>query len=90
MQKTAMRTRYGHYEFVVMPFGLTIAPSVFMDLMNMVFHKYLDLFVVVFIDDILVYSINHQEHKEHLKKVLNILREEKLFAKLKKCEFWLK
>jgi hypothetical protein len=89
VQKTAMRTRYGHYEFVVMPFGLTNAPSVFMDLMNRVFHKYLDLFVVVFIDDILVYSTNHQEHEEHLKKVLDILREEKLFAKLKKCEFWL-
>jgi hypothetical protein len=90
VQKTAMRTRYGHFEFVVMPFGLTNAPSVFMKLMNMVFHKYLDLFVVVFIDDILVYSTNHQEHEEHLKKVLDILREEKLFAKLKKCEFWLK
>jgi hypothetical protein len=87
VQKTAMRTRYGHYEFVVMPFGLTNAPSVFMDLMNRVFRKYLDLFVVVFIDDILVYSTNHQEHEEHLKKVLDILREERLFAKLKKCEF---
>jgi hypothetical protein len=89
VQKTAMRTRYDHFEFVVMPFGLTNAPSVFMELMNRVFHKYLDLFVVVFIDDILVYSTNHQEHEEHLKKVLDILREEKLFAKFKKCEFWL-
>jgi hypothetical protein len=81
--------RYGHYEFMVMPFGLTNAPSVFMDLMNRVFHKYLDQFVVVFIDDILIYSSNHHEHKEHLKKVLDILREKKLYAKLKKCEFWL-
>jgi hypothetical protein len=75
---------------MVMPFGLTNAPSVFMDLMNRVFHNYLDQFVVVFIDDILVYSTNHHEHGEHLKKVLDILREKKLFAKLKKCEFWLK
>jgi hypothetical protein len=82
-----MRTRYGHFEFMVMPFGLTNAPFVFMDLINRVFHKYLDLFVVVFIDDILVYSTNHQEHEEYLKKVLDILREGKLFAKLKKCEF---
>jgi hypothetical protein len=89
VQKTAIRTRYGHYEFMVMPFGLTNAPSVFMDLMNRVFHKYLDQFVVV-IDDILVYSTNHHEHIEHLKMVLDILREKKLFAKLKKCEFWLK
>jgi hypothetical protein len=90
VQKTAIRTRYGHYEFMVMPFGVTNAPSVFMDLMNQVFHNYLDQFVVVFIDDILVYSTNHHEHGEHLKKVLDILREKKLFAKLKKCEFWLK
>ena len=90
MQKIAIRTRYGHYEFMIMPFGLTNAPSVFMDLMNRVFHKYLDHFVVVFIGDILVYSTNHYEHVDHLKKVLDILREKKLFAKLKKCEFWLK
>jgi hypothetical protein len=90
MQKTAIRTWYGHYEFMVMPFGLTNAPSVFMDLMNRLFHKYLDQFVIVFIDDILVYSTNHHEHGEHLKRVLDILWEEKLFAKLKKCEFWLK
>jgi hypothetical protein len=90
VQKIAIRTRYGHYEFMVMPFGLTNAPSVFMDLMNQVFHNYLDQFIVVFIDDILVYSTNHHEHGEHLKKVLDILREKKLFAKLKKCEFWLK
>jgi hypothetical protein len=70
-----------------MPFGVTNAPSVFMDLMNRVFHKYLDQFVVVFIDNILVYSATHEDHEEHLKTVLSILRENKLFAKLKKCEF---
>ena len=89
VQKTAIRTRNGHYEFLVMPFGVTNAPSVFMDLMNRVFHMYLDWFVVVFIDDILVYSTNHQDHGEHLKTVLGVLREKQLFAKLKKCEFWL-
>ena len=78
MQKTTIRTRYGHYEFMVMPYGLTNAPSVFMDLLNRVFHKYIDQFVVVFIDDILIYSSNHQEHGEHLKRVLDILREKKL------------
>jgi len=72
-----------------MPFGVTNAPSVFMDLINRVFHMYLDWFVVVFIDDSLVYSTNHQDHGEHLKTVLGILREKKLYAKLKKCEFWL-
>jgi hypothetical protein len=88
--KTAIRMRYGHYKFLVMPFGVTNAPSVFMDLMNRVFHKYLDQFIVVFIDDILVYFATHEDHEEHLKTVLSILREKKLFAKLKKCEFWLK
>jgi len=86
---TAIRTRYGHFEFLVMPFGLTNAPSLFMDLMNRVFHEYLDSFVVVFIDDILVYSANHEKHEEHLNIVLEKLREKKLFAKFKKCEFWL-
>jgi len=86
---TAIRTRYGHFEFLVMPFGLTNAPSLFMDLMNRVFHEYLDSFVVVFIDHILVYSANHEKHEEHLNIVLEKLREKKLFAKFKKCEFWL-
>ena len=88
--KTAFRTRYGHYEFTVMPFGLTNAPAVFMDLMNRVFKPYLDKFVVVFIDDILVFSRSQSEHEEHLRKVLEVLRKNELYAKLKKCEFWLK
>ena len=88
--KTAFRTRYGHYEFLVMPFGLTNAPATFMDLMNRVFRPYMDQFVVVFIDDILVYSRDEQEHEQHLKIVLQTLREKKLYAKLSKCDFWLK
>ncbi|XP_052478451.1 uncharacterized protein LOC105775484 [Gossypium raimondii] len=88
--KTAFRTRYGHYEFLVMPFGLTNAPAVFMDLMNRIFRPYLDRFVVVFIYDILVYSRDETEHAEHLRIVLQILREKKLYAKFSKCEFWLR
>ena len=88
--KTAFRTRYGHYEFLVMPFGFTNAPAAFMDLMNKVFRPYLDQFVVVFIDNILVYSRDEQEHEQHLKIVLQTLREKKLYAKLSKCDFWLK
>ena len=88
--KTAFRTRYDHYEFLVMPFGLTNTPTAFMDLMNRVFRPYLDRFVVVFIDDILVYSRDEQEHEQHLKIVLQTLREKKLYAKLRKCDFWLK
>ena len=89
--KTAFRTQYGHFEFLVMSFRLTNAPATFMDLMNRVFHPYLDQFVVVFfIDDILVYSKDAQEHEQHLRIVLQILREKKLFAKLSKCDFWLK
>ncbi|GJU71613.1 putative nucleotidyltransferase, ribonuclease H [Tanacetum coccineum] len=86
---TAFRTRYGHYEFQVMPFGLTNAPAVFMDLMNRVCKLYLDKFVIVFIDDILIYSRNKEEHGEHLKTILNLLRSEKLYAKFSKCDFWL-
>ena len=73
-----------------MPFGLTNAPAVFMDLMNRVFRPYLDQFVVVFIDDILVYSRTEEDHANHLRIVLQTLRQEKLYAKLKKCDFWLK
>ncbi|KAJ6798227.1 uncharacterized protein M6B38_214075 [Iris pallida] len=87
--KTAFRTRYGHYEFLVMPFGLTNAPAIFMDLMNRIFYQYLDKFVIVFIDDILVYSKSEEEHEKHLRIVLQTLREEQLYAKLSKCEFWL-
>ena len=87
--KTAFKTRYRHYEFLVMPFGLTNAPIAFMDLMNRVFHEYLDRFVIVFIDDILIFSKSMEEHEEHLRIVFQILREKKLYAKFKKCEFWL-
>ncbi|GAU47917.1 hypothetical protein TSUD_404700 [Trifolium subterraneum] len=88
--KTAFRTRYGHYEYTLMPFGVTNAPGVFMEYMNRIFHSFLDKFVVVFIDDILVYSKSEEEHKEHLRIVLQDLKEKKLYAKLSKCEFWLK
>ncbi|GJV54637.1 putative reverse transcriptase domain-containing protein [Tanacetum coccineum] len=87
---TAFRTRYGHYEFQVMPFGLTNAPAVFMDLMNRVCKPYLDKFVIVFIDDILIYSKNKEEHEKHLKIILELLKNEQLYAKFSKCDFWLK
>nr|GEU64717.1 putative reverse transcriptase domain-containing protein [Tanacetum cinerariifolium] len=85
--KTAFQTQYGHYEFQVMSFGLTNAPAVFMDLMNRVCNPYLDKFVIVFIDDILIYSKDEKEHEEHLKAILELLKEEKLYAKFSKCEF---
>jgi hypothetical protein len=88
--KTAFVLRYGLYEFTVMSFGLTNAPAYFMYMMNKVFMEYLDKFVVVFIDDILVYSRNEEEHEGHLRLVLQKLRDHKLYAKLGKCEFWLK
>jgi hypothetical protein len=87
--KTAFITKYGLYEFTVMSFGLTNAPAFFMYLINNVFMDYLDKFVVVFIDDILIYSQNEQEHEEHLRKVLQRLRDCQLYAKLSKCEFWI-
>jgi hypothetical protein len=85
--KTAFKTRFGHYEFIVLPFGLTTAPGVFMSLMNGVFREYLDKFIQVFIDDILIYSRTTEEHDEHLRLVLQCLREHKLFGKLSKCSF---
>ncbi|GJW49126.1 putative reverse transcriptase domain-containing protein [Tanacetum coccineum] len=88
--KTAFRTRYGHFEFTVMPFGLTNAPAIFMDLMNRVCKPYLDKFVIVFIDDILIYSKSEKDHEHHLRTILDLLKKEKLFAKFSKCEFWLK
>ncbi|GJU02614.1 putative reverse transcriptase domain-containing protein [Tanacetum coccineum] len=87
---TDFRTRYEHYEFQVMPFGLTNAPAVFMDLMNRVCKPYLDKFVIVFIDDILIYSRNKEEHANHMRIILELLRNEKLYAKFSKCDFWIK
>ena len=87
--KTAFRSRYGHYEYVVMPFGVTNAPAIFMDYMNRIFRPWLDKFVVVFIDDILIYSKTKEEHVKHLRTVLEALREHQLYGKLSKCEFWL-
>nr|GEY64117.1 putative reverse transcriptase domain-containing protein [Tanacetum cinerariifolium] len=87
--ETAFKTRYGHYRFQVMPFGLTNAPAVFMDLMNRVCKPYLEKFVIVFINDILTYSKDEKEHEEHLKAILELLKEEELYAKFSKCEFWI-
>ena len=87
--KTAFHTRYGHYEFLVLPFRLTNAPTTFMDLMNRVFKPYLDKFVIIFIDDILIYSKSQAEHEGHLRTVLQTLSEHELYAKLSKCDFWL-
>ncbi|GJY86334.1 putative reverse transcriptase domain-containing protein [Tanacetum coccineum] len=88
--KTAFRTCYGHFEFTVIPFGLTNAPAIFMDVMNRVCRSYLDKFMIVFIDDILIYSKTQEEHVEHLRLVLKLLKKEKLYAKFSKCEFWLR
>lgn len=88
--KTVFRTRYGHFEFVAIPFGLTNALAVFMDLMNRVFKSYLDRFVIVFIDDILVYSASKEDHREYWRIVLETLCSHRLYAKLLKCEFWLR
>lgn len=88
VEKTAFRTRYGHYEFLVLPFGLTNAPATFMTLMNDIFRPILDKFVIVYLDDILVYSTSVVEHEQHLRRVLETLRENKLYAKLSKCEFF--
>ena len=89
MEKTVFQTRYGHYEFVVMPFGLTNVHAVFMNLMNRVCRPMLDRLVIVFINDILVYSRAREQHEEHLHELLGVLRRERLYAKFSKCEFWL-
>ena len=86
--KTTFRTRYGHFEFTEMPFGLTNAPAIFMDLMHRVFQPYLDQFVVVFVDDILIYSQSEWEHEYHLRIVLQLLKDHQLYSKFSKCEFW--
>ena len=85
--KTAFRTRYGHFEFTMMPFSLTNAPTASMDLMHRVFQPYLDQFVVVFVDNILIYSQSEEEHKDHLRIVLQALREHQLYTNCSKCEF---
>ena len=87
--KTAFRTQYGYFEFTVMPFGLTNTPAAFMDLMHRVFQPYLDQFFVVFVDDILIYSKSEEEHEDHLRVVLQVLRDHQLYSKFSKCEFWL-
>ena len=89
ISKTVFNSQYGYFEFVVMPFGLTNAPAAFMDLMHRVFRPYLDSFIMIFIDDILVYSRSEEEHEEHLRVVLQTLKEHKLYAKFSKCDFWL-
>ena len=85
--KTAFKTRYGNFEFTMMPFGLTNAPAAFMDLMHRVFQPYLDQFVVVFVDDILIYSQCKREHEDHLGIVIQLLRDHHMYAKFSKCEF---
>ncbi|KAL2237726.1 UNVERIFIED_CONTAM: Transposon Ty3-G Gag-Pol polyprotein [Sesamum indicum] len=87
--KTTFRTRYGHYEFVVIPFGLTNAPAAFMALMNKTLQSFLEQFVIVFIEDIWIYSSSPKEHEQHLRTILQILREKQLYGKFSKCEFWM-
>nr|GEV73140.1 putative reverse transcriptase domain-containing protein [Tanacetum cinerariifolium] len=89
ISNTAFRTRYRHYEFQVMPFGLTSVPAVFMDLMNRACKPYLDKFVIVVIDDVFIYSYNKEEHEDHLRTILELLKKEKLYAKFSKCDFWI-
>ena len=86
--KIAFQSRYGHYEYLVIQFELTNTPATFMDLMNRTFRPYLDRFMIVFIDDILIYFANESEHKGHLRIVMQILRDHKLYIKFSKCEFW--
>ena len=88
--KTSFRTRYGHYEFQIIPFGLSNAQAVFMDVMNKVCRPYLDKFVIVFIDGILIHSRSKKEHVLRLKAILELLKDQKLYAKFTKCEFWIR
>ena len=88
IQKTAFRTRYGHFEFLVLPFGLTNAPATFMHLMHQIFREQLDHFIIIFLDDILVYSRTLQDHVTHVRRTLQILRQHKLYAKVPKCAFF--
>ena len=90
VSKTAFKTWYGHYEFVVIPSGLTNAPATFMCLMNNIFNKYLDLFMLIYLDDILIYSKTEEEIQQHLEIVMQTLREHQLYAKFEKCEFFKK
>ena len=90
IQKIPLRTQYGYFEFLVMSFGLTNSPASFMDLMNRVFKQYLDIFMIVFMDDILVYFRSEQDHLDYLRIVLQTLIDHNLFAKFNKCEFWLR
>lgn len=89
MPKMTFQTLYGHYEYIVMPFGVTNAPAIFMDYMNWIFLPFVDKFVVAFTDGIQIYSCTHEKHEEHLRFVLEILKEKQLYDKLSKCEFWL-
>ena len=88
VQKTAFRTRYGHFEFLVLPFGLTNAPATFMHLMHQIFREQLDQFIVIFLDNILIYSKKLQDHIDHVRRTLQILREHRLYAKVSKCAFF--
>ena len=87
--KTTFHTRYGHYEFLVLSFGLTTTTSAFMDLVNLVIREYLDYFFIVFLDDILIYSKSQEEHEQHLRMTLQVLIEHQLYVKFSKCELWL-
>jgi hypothetical protein len=88
ISKTTFITRYGHYEFTMVPFGLSNAPTIFMCLMNGIFKEYLDKFFIVFLDDIIIYSNSKEEHERHLRRVLQVFREHKLYVKLSKCSFY--
>jgi len=85
---TTFIVRYGHYEFTLVPFGLSNAPTIFMCLMNGVFREYIEKFVIVFLDEILVYSKSKEEHENHMRMVLQVLREHQLYSKLSKCSFY--